>query len=80
MIDTRHYLLVSDIDAQNEPWYYAGYYLKVVKNNKTFCVPANAAQRSKALKIAYKEEAYALCKEINKQPHFTYRVVEEARL
>ena len=62
------YVLVPDVVAGNEICYYAGYYMSGY--------PMNEKDYTKALKIAYKNEAESLCKIINETTQFPYHVEE----
>ena len=62
------YVLVPNVVPGNEIWYYAGYYSNGA--------PKNENEYSKALKIAYKNEAETLCKIINESTPFPYHVEE----
>ena len=73
----KYYVLISSMNLNNETWYYAGYFVRHVKDDYVHCVPGNAAKYSMALKLAFEKEAKELAKTLNKvQNYYKYTVKE----
>ena len=51
------YVIVYNVSNNSQPWYYGGYF-----NGK---FPFNSQDYTKALKIAYEDEAKQLCVDLN---------------
>jgi hypothetical protein len=76
----KYYVLVSNMNLNNETWYYAGYYVRHENDGYIHCVPGNAAKYSMALKLLVKKEAEQLAKTINKsQNYYVYTVIEKTK-
>lgn len=77
--NTTCWVLRSSMNLHNEPWYYSGIWVRHLeeKTGYVHCIPGNAAQKSKILKLAFRKEAEQLAMDINKrQKYYTYTVEE----
>lgn len=72
------YALRSSMKLNDEAWYYAGYFIRHQdENDYVHCIPGNAAQKKKILKIASMIEAMDLAKTLNSiQNYYTYNIEE----
>lgn len=73
------YVLVANV-VYPVPNYYSGYWNKAEQTEgiiETLYYPVGTYDYTKAMKIAYKDEAQTICDEINNQMKFDYYRVEE---